>query len=86
MCTRPEVYNSDELFGLLSREVKNRINSVFPDVGLSETLAMLLQRNFQFERILEQLSTMSKDKLHQMYSIGPEYVTKMQHCLICEEI
>jgi len=52
MCVRPQVYSANELFSLLTREIHNRITSVFPDVSLSEVLAMLLQRNFQFERIL----------------------------------
>ncbi|CAM6005748.1 unnamed protein product [Sphagnum balticum] len=52
VCLRPQVYSSNDLFSLLTREIHNRITSVFPAASLSETLAMLLQRNFQFERIL----------------------------------
>lgn len=85
VCSRAQVYTPQELFGLLSREIQNRIISVFPFVDLSQCLAMLLQRDFQFERILEQMTTIEIGKLKRMYFIEQEAMTLYRQCLICEE-
>lgn len=50
--TRPQIYNETALFELLEREIRNRLISIFPSVTESSAIAILLQRNFQFDRVL----------------------------------